>query len=272
MSDEVESAIEEPVDRPFEEEVDIQVGDPEPEAKPEVVTLSPAEFAALKAQGDSAQAIAKGIEGLGNRLGQPQATPQPANTPVQSPEEYYAEHADDMFDKEKAPKIMATYNKMLMEREYGPMFNAQAAALVSTKKELLAARDPLFRKYEAEIEQLVKSQPLGAQLAPDIYDRAWANIRQKHQAEIEEESVNARVDAAVEAALKARGIDPAKPAESKRPEAYTNSASRSNGTAPSSSTKRTVRLPDQATRVKLEKEAQRRGLELNDLLRIKGYM
>lgn len=265
MSDEAEVEVE---DQNPIEEIEIAVG-AEPEAKkPEVVTLSPAEFAALKAQGDSAAAIQKGIEGLGSRLSSPAQAQQPANAPTQTPEEFYAEHADDMFDKEKAPKVMAQYNKMLMEREYGPMFNAQAQALVATKKELLKSKEPLFSKYEAEVENLVRSQPANAQLAPDIYDRAWLAIRQQHQAEIEEDSVKSKIDEAVNARLKELGIDLAKVKSGERPPAYVNSESRSQQA--SGSTKRTIRLPDEATRAKYEREALRRGMDLADLLRTKG--
>jgi hypothetical protein len=269
MADNFETAIEEPSGAQGEE-LDIQIGDAPVETKPDVVTLSPSEFAALKAQGDSAQAIQKGIEGLSSKLGYQAQTQQPVNAPTQTPEEFYAEHADDMFDKEKAPKVMAQYNKMLMEREYGPLFNAQAAALVSTKKELLESRDPLFKKYKSEVEQLVKSQPANVQLNPAIYDQAWEVVKKNHQSEIEEESVSAKVNAAVEAKLKELGIDPSKLKADQRPPAYENSASRSSGSAPSSG-KRTVRLPDEATRAKFEREAAKRGLDLADYLRIKGY-
>jgi hypothetical protein len=192
------------------------------------------------------------------------------NTPVQSPEEYFSEHSDDLFDKEKGAKVMAEYTRRVTEREFGPMFNAQAQALVSTKKELLSAKDANFNKYEAEIEALVKSQSQAVQLQPDIYERAWLTVRQKHQVEIEEESVNSKVNAAVEAKLKELGIDLNKKPENARPAAYVNSEGRS--TPNVASGKRTVRLPDEATKTKLENEAKRRGLDLNDLLRTKGYL
>jgi len=264
MSDNIDEEINVEVDEP---EIDIAVG-PEPEAKPEVVSLSPAEFAALKAQGDSAQAIQKGIAGLGDRLATPQyAPPTPANTPVQSAEEFLAEHSDDLFDKEKAPKLMAEFNKRFVEREYGPVLANMGAQLASAKRELLAARDPQFKKYEAEVDRLVKSQPLGVQAQPDIYERAWLTVKQAHQSEIEDDSINAKVDAR----LKELGIDPAtmKPKVEPRPDAYTNSASRSVGSA--GSTKRTIRLPDEATKKKYEREAAKRGLDLADYLRTKGY-
>jgi hypothetical protein len=272
MSDAIDTSAMDDIPDDVPEELDIQVGDAPPDPAPEVVTLSPAEFAALKAQGDSASAISKGIEKLGERMAYPQAqVPTPVNTPTQSPEEYYAEHADDLFDKEKGAKVMAEFSKRIAERDYGPMVANLGAQLASTKKELLKAKDPMFAKYEKEIDALVASQPANVRSQPDIYDRAWITVRENHRSEIEEETVTAKVNAAVEAALKARGIDPTKPATDARPAAYANSAARSGGAAPAGA-KRTVRLPDEATRIKLENEARRRGMAMDDLLRSKGYV
>ena len=268
MSDEINDNV--PAEIPAEELV-IKVGnEPEDDDKPEVVTMTPAEYAALKAQSDSAAAIAKGIEGLGAKLSTPQApAPMPVNAPVQTPEEFFTEHADDLFDKEKGAKVLGEYVKRVGEREYGGMFSAVSSQLAATKKELLAAKDPQYKKYESEIEALVNAQPPAVRIQPDIYERAWREIRSKHQSEIEEEAITERVNAAVEAKLKELGID-AKGASTTRPAAYVNSEGRSSPTA-SGSTKRTVRLPDEATRQKLEREAKRRGLNIDDLLRTKGY-
>jgi hypothetical protein len=258
-------------DQAQEPELDIQIGEQTPEAKPEVVTLTPAEFAALKAQGDSASAIQKGIEGLSSRINPTYAPPpNTANAPMQTAEEYFTEHSDDLFDKEKGAKVMAEYTKRITEREYGPIINNLSAHFAATKKELLSAKDPMFKKYEAEIEQLVKSQPQNIQLQPDVYDRAWLTVRQKHQAEIEEEGINAKVDERLNAKLKELGIDPSKPKADPRPPAYANSEARSGGSAPSAGRK-TVRLPNEETKQKLEIEARKRGLDMADLLRIKGY-
>jgi hypothetical protein len=264
------------------DDVEVQVDDPgieiaigaEPEAqKPEVVSLSPAEYAALKAQGDSAKAIQDGIANLASGL-RPQPQAQTANTPIQSPEEFFSEHSDDIFDKEKGAKIMAEFTKRVAERDYGPTLAAQAFALSEAKKELLESRDPLFKKYKREVEDLVSTQPPNVRMQPDIYDRAWLTIKQKHSIEIEEESVKSKVDAAVEAKLKELGIDvtKARANANPRPAAYENSASRSsNAGSINGNGKRIIRLPDEATKQKFEREAARRGLELEDYLKIKGY-
>ena len=261
QSDEIEERI--------EPELEIKIGK-EDDDKPEVVTMSPEEFKKLKEAGDSSGAIAKAFEGLSEKLSRPTYVPpaQPVNTPQQTPEEFYAEHADDMFDKEKAPKIMSQYQKMLMEREYGGMFANVSATLSATKKELLAAKDPDFKKYQAEVEELVARQSANVRLLPDVYDRAWHDVRESHREEIESDRVSKKVEELVNAKLKELGIDPEKK-KSDRPPAYENSASSRNG---ASSAKRTARLPDEATRTRLEREAQRRGLDLADLLRSKGYM
>jgi len=266
MANEVENEPEEEA----QEEIEVVVGDVKEEAPATNVTLTSEEFAALKASGDSAKALQLGLEGLSSKL-VPQAQAPAVNAPTETPEEYYAAHADDLFDKDKGGKVLAEYSKRVMEREYGPMFSNVSAQLVATRKELLETRDPMYKKYSSEVEALVKSLPASAQLQPDIYERAWQNVRQKHQPEIEEESVNARVEAAVEKKLKELGIDSKATKGNERPPAYANSAARSGGSAPGSS-KRTVRLPDEQTRVKLEREALRKGLDFNDLLRSKGYV
>jgi len=252
-----------------QEELEVAVG-PEEEKKPDVVTLTPEEFAALKAQSDSAKAIREGIEGLGSRLSQPTVVAPPANVPTETPEEYFAKHADDIFDKEKGAAILAKYNEMVAEKKYGPLLQGLSSSLANTRKELLESRDPHFKRWKGEVEALVAQQPAEVRSQPDIYERAWASVRAKHSAEIETETVDAKVKEAVAAALKEHGIEPGKPAG--RPAAHVNSEGRSAPTVSTGARKVTVRLPDAATRKALEAEAERKGLELSDLLRIKGYI
>jgi hypothetical protein len=251
--------------------VDISVG-PEEEKKPEVVTMTPEEFAALKAQGDSTRAMKEGIADLASKLNAPAPHPMPVNAPTQTPEEFYAEHSDDMFDKEKGGALMAKYTKMVSEREYGPLLRGMSTALSTTRKELLEAKDPHFKRFKGEVESLVAQQPPDVQIQPDIYERAWQTVRAKHSAEIEAESVKSQVDAAVEAKLKELGIDPKNiPAGGMRPAAHVNSEGRSTPSVSSSSRPR-VRLPDAATKQKLEAEALRKGMAVEDLLRVRGYI
>jgi hypothetical protein len=252
-----------------EEGVEIGVG-PEPEVKTEVVTMTPEEFAALKAQGDAARAMREGIEGLSAKLGASQPAPMPINTPSQTPEEYFAEHSDEIFDKEKGAAVLAKHSKMIAEREYGPLLRGMSTSLSNTRRELLEAKDPHYKKYKAEVEALVASQPPEVRIAPDIYERAWQNVRANHAAEIEAASVKEQVDKAVEAKLKELGIDPSKPQG--RPAAHVNSEGRSTPAISSSSTRQRVRLPDAATKTALEAEAKRKGMDIEDLLRVKGYM
>jgi len=263
-----EAAAEENVEETNELQVDVG---PEEEPKPEVVTMTPAEFAALKAQGDSTRAMKESIDGLASKLQAPRTAPVPVNTPTQSPEEFFAEHSDEIFDKEKGAAVLRKYNKMVSEQEYGGLLRGMSSSLANTRKELLEARDPHFKKYKAEVEALVAQQPPDVQIAPDIFERAWVSVRQNHQAEIETETVAKKVDEAVAAKLKELGIDPTKPANV-RPAAHVNSEGRSTLTVPNGSTKPRVRLPDSATEQKLRAEAKRRGLDFEDLLRTRGYV
>jgi len=272
MADNVDNVDDQVVDDSTSDtdDVDIVVG-PEPDKKPDVVTLTPEQFAQLQSQSDTARAVKEGIEGLTSKLYTPQASaPAPVNAPTQTAEEYLAEHGDDLFDKEKAPKIMAEFNKKYAEREFIPVITNLSAQLAATKRELLENRDPMFKKYAPEIEALVRAQPANVQAQPDIYERAWQTVRERHRAEIEEETVNSKVAAAVEAKLKELGIDPTKPTAPARPAAYENSAARSAQSTPNAG-KRTIRLPDEATLKKYEAEALRKGLDIKDLLATKGY-
>ena len=251
-------------------ELEVVVGPEEKlDDKPEVVTMTPEEFAALRASSDSAKAVRDGIEGLASRLA-PQQGPMPVNTPQQTPEEFYAEHSDDLFDKVKGAKVLRQYTKLVSEQEYGPILQNLSTSLSNTRKELLEARDPQYKKYKTEVEQLVASQPPNVRANPDIFEQAWNVVRQRHQAEIEEETVNEKVSKALDAKLKELGIDPSKPAQ--RPAAHVNSEGRSIPQQSTSGTRARVRLPDEATRKSLEAEALRKGMELEDLLKIRGYI
>jgi hypothetical protein len=74
---------------------------------------------------------------------------------------------------------------------------------------------------------------------------------------------------AVDAKLKEFGIDPTKPA---RPAAHTQSEGRSVPTVSTTQARTKVRLPDAATKAKLEAEAKRKGMDIEDLLRTRGYI
>jgi hypothetical protein len=255
-----------------EDDFEITIGEAKSDeaAKPEVVSLSPEEFKSLREQADSSKAIRDGIESLGARMATPVA-PAPANTPEESAEEFFAKHSDEMFDAEKGAALLKEFTTRTMKKELGSVLAGLGSELAQTKRELLEAKDPYFKKYANEIDQLVASQPAEVRAQPNIYAKAWEVVRAKHQVEIEEESVNQKVADAVAAKLKELGIE-AKPNESGgRPAAYQNSAGRATP-APQGSGKTVVHLPNEETRKSLEAEALRRGMELPDLLRSKGLM
>jgi len=258
-------------DEETDDTLQIDVG-PEPPKTAEVVTMTPEEFETLKRQSDSASAVKAGLEGLASKLQAPAPVVQtPVNAPSETPEEYFEKHADEIFDKEKGAAVLRRYNKLVAEQEYGPMLRGLSSALATTRKELLEAKDPHFKKYKVEVDALVAQQSPEVQLAPDIYERAWIAVRQKHQAEIEEETVNDRVGKAVEAKLKELGIDPTKPKADARPAAHVSGEARSTPQI-TTNAKRSVRLPDAATKAKLEAGAKRKGMDLEDLLRVRGYI
>jgi len=255
------------------EGIEIAIG-PEVEKKAEVVTMTPEEFAALKSQGDATKAMKEGIESLASKLGQPQVVQAaPANATQETPEEYFQKHSDDIFDKDKGAAVLKKYNEMVAEQKYGPILRGMSSTLAATRKELLETKDPYFKKYKTEVDQLVAQQPPDVQMQPDIYERAWVAVRQKHQTEIEEETVNEKVLKAVEAKLKELGIDPAKPTAGVRPAAHVQSEGRSTPTiSTGTSPKPKARFPDAATKAALDAEAMRKGVDPEVLYRMRGFI
>ncbi len=252
-------------------ETEIIIGDEKPEEEPkaEVVTLTPEDFAALKAQADSAKAVREGIEGLAGRLTTP-AAPAPANAPTQSAEEFFAEHSDDIFDKEKGPALLKKFTKMVGEQEYGPVLQGLSSSLATTRKELLEARDPHYKKYKSEVEALVASQPPNVRSQPDIYERAWAQVRAQHQAEIEKETIDAKVDEALKAKFKELGIDPEKPQG--RPAAHVSGEGRSIPQVTTGPVRRQARVPDEKTLAEIKAWAMQKGYDLDTALERRGYL
>jgi hypothetical protein len=261
---------------------EVVVGEEEEEKPPaEVVTLTPEEFAALKAQSDSAGALKAGLEGLASKL-QPSQTviQQPANAPQQTAEEFYAEHSDDMFDKEKGPALMKKFMKLASEQEYGGMLRGLSTTLAKTRGELLEAKDPHFKKYKAEVEALIAAQPADVQMAPDIVEKAWFTVRQRHQVEIEEETIStkvaSKVDELVNEKLKALGLDPekVKAAGGVRPAAHVNSEGRSTPSISGggSGGKTKIRYPDEKTRQEVEAYALKKGLDVETVAARRGYV
>ena len=179
-----------------EGELEVAVG-PEPEAKAEVVTLTPEQFAELKASGDSAKAVKEGIEGLASKLAAPQAAPAaPINAPQKTFEEIFEEVSDDLYDKTKGAGAFRKLAKMVGEQEYGPVVTGLSTELAATKKKLLLNEDPYFKKYLSEVDSLIAQQQPAVRNQANIYDLAWAEVRKRHASEIEDDTVTKKVDAA----------------------------------------------------------------------------
>jgi hypothetical protein len=258
VDDDLELEVEVDTEGDERDELEIAVGDEPQEPAPKVDMLEPGELAALRAQADSARAIKEGIEGLASRLA-PQA--QPANSPVQSPEEFMAEHMDDIFDKEKGPKLLAQYQKMVTDREYGPLIQSLSARVGTLTESVIEAQDPIYKDYRDEVRALVKSQPAGVQAMPDVFERAWLTIREKHRDEIEDK----RIEAKVAERIKARDEASA----SVKPPVRINSDARASGGG-GSSQRSVYRFKTEADKRDAEHQAELRGLTLSDYLKGKG--
>ncbi len=256
-----------------EGELEVAVG-PEPVAAAEVVTLTPEQFAELKASGDSAKAVKEGIEGLASKLAAPQAAPAaPINAPGKTFEEIFEEVSDDLYDKTKGAGAFKKLAKMVGEQEYGPVVTGLSTELAATKKKLLLNEDPYFKKYLGEVDSLIAQQQPAVRNQANIYDLAWAEVRKRHASEIEDDTVTKKVDAGIAAKLKELGIDPGKPVVAGRPAAHTGGEGRSTPTVTTSpGAKRTLRVPDAAARAKLENDAARKGVDIETLAKTRGFM
>lgn len=258
---------------PEDAALEVAVG-PEPEAKAEVVTLTPEQFAELKASGDSAKAVKEGIDALASKLSAPQAVAvAPVNAPQKTFEEIFEEVSDDLYDKTKGAGAFRKLAKMVGEQEYGPVVTGLSTELAATKKKLLLNEDPYFKKYLSEVDSLIAQQQPAVRNQANIYDLAWAEVRKRHASEIEDDTVTKKVDAGIAAKLKELGIDPSKPVVAGRPAAHTGGEGRSTPTVTTSpGAKRTLRVPDAAARAKLENDAARKGVDIETLAKTRGFM
>ncbi len=258
---------------PEEAELELVVEGEEkkPEEKPGVEQLTPEQVKELRARADSTKVLADGLAALGAGLNRPVVVQQPPiNSPQETPEEFYEKNADKMFDPKEGAKLMATYTKMVAERDYGPMLQGQARALATANWKLLKGEDPYAKKYASEVEALVAQQNAATQAMPNVYELAWVEVRKKHQSEIDKETIDAKVQEAVTAALKEHGIDLGKPGE--RPAARTTGETSTASRPRPTEGKRTVRIPDAKTKAEIENYARRKLMSIEDVCKSRGYM
>lgn len=176
-------------------------------AKPAKVELSAEEYQALLSGKDSTATLAQGLKELGSVL-----APRPANVQQPQPETYDAKQfEEDLF----VPGKGAAAVQKLLDRTVGQIQGQTAAALQAQSKRILAL-DPRtkdnYARFEKEIEQKVAELPPQYRGLPDIYERVYQDtIIRNHDVLVKEEadkSVQEKIDAAVEAALKAAGVQP----------------------------------------------------------------
>jgi hypothetical protein len=174
--------------------------------QPAGVTLTAAEYEALKREGAQAGAIQAGLEGLASRM-QPVVVNQPAAVAVQETEEERdAKIEEELFARGKGPRAIRT----LAREEARKMVAPALAELLRDSQEqfdvLLEAhpeKGPQLKKYDAEVkEELAKLTP-AQRMLPTSKIKALDRVLQRHGPELEAD----RISRAVDARLKEMGIE-----------------------------------------------------------------
>lgn len=182
-----------------------EVVEPKP-AAPVGVQLTAEQLQELIGKAGGGSAAMQGLEKIVERVGQAQPvqqyTPPP---PVLSGEE---------FEKElfKPGNTAETLKKFIAE-QLAPVQAQQTQALVQQNKELLKLRPETgayFKKYEAEIEQLVRGAPAHVRMQPNVYEQAYQAVMANKQGEIIADQAKKMAEEMVAKALADAGITPKK--------------------------------------------------------------
>lgn len=186
-----------PGEEPVKEEADEQE---------EKITLSKEEYEALRKGTDSTGALLEGFKGLQEAL---KAPSQPVNVQQQvgeSDEDFEKRLEKELFSEGKTGKAV----KEAIQR-YGGGQVSQLMGIISQQNRQIIEMHPekskVFNRYKGEIEGLVKGLPQDQQFHPQVWDYALEQIKAKHRDELDKESIDSQVAAAVEAKLKELGIE-----------------------------------------------------------------
>lgn len=172
------------------------------------VTLSKAELEALKnTKGSGDSSMLEGlISGLKEAI-QPGQGPQVEQQAGESDEDFNKRIVEELFDRDGGGAALQS----AIERYTGKE-KAQLLGIMSEQNkqllELNPKTSPMFEKYGKEIEKKVKELPANQQLHPNAWKWALDQVKLAHADDIQQDSVDKLVQEKVNAALRARGIDP----------------------------------------------------------------
>jgi hypothetical protein len=209
MSDSNDTIVfEEPVDNGYEVEV-LAPGESAPVAptleeaaaalKGNKIELTPEEYQALMAKGDSSAQLGNSLKEMVAKLsGQPAA-----NTPQAVPDTYNPETLEtQMFEAGKSVKTVESIAQRVMAQGQ----SAMAQTIIQQNKKILQL-DPktseLFKQFEGEVEKKIAALPMQYRMMPDIYEKAFQQVMIENQNAVIEMQVKKRVETLMAAGKKA---------------------------------------------------------------------
>ena len=208
---------------------------------------------------DPLEAITKGFKELGEALKDKQTVqPQiPVQKPGESDEEFAERLKEALFSENPLPAL-----KEAVERFTQPVVQQQAYTTMELAKrvmELDPEKGPIFKKYKSEIDAFIKTLPPNVQMNPGVYEYAYKEIYARHMNDIIEEKLKEK-----EEEIRKKVMEELK---------GTQKGTQSQG-AYMTGEPVTKGRPKKRVYVTQEErdEAERRGIPLEDYLRIKGRL
>jgi len=150
--------------------------------------------------------LLEGFKGLQEALKGPAQTVNVQQQVGETDDEFEKRLEKELFSEGKTGKAV----KEAIQR-YGGGQVSQLMGIISQQNRQIIEMHPekstVFNRYKGEIETFVKDLPQDQQFHPQVWDYALEQIKNKHKEDLDKESVDAKVSAAVEARLKELGID-----------------------------------------------------------------
>lgn len=186
---------------------------PEPEAdddgEEDVVKLSKSEYNELMGRQDSTSVLASGLKELKEALSGPETPANVQQQPGESDADFEKRIETELFAEGKSAKAI----REAVQRYGGAPINQLMTMLSQQNKRILRLDEetgPIFKRYETEIENVVKKLPVEQQNHPQVWEYALNQVKENHKGELEQDEISAKVQQGVREALTAMGLDPDK--------------------------------------------------------------
>lgn len=186
------------------------------------VMLSRDEYEQLKRGTDSTSVLADSMKELKEVLS---GQNEPANVqqqPGESDEDFEKRLEQELFADGQSAKAI----KEAVQR-YGGM--GQIMSYISQQNKRLLKLDeesgPIFKRYESEIENVVKKLPPDQQNHPQVWEYALGQVKDRHKDELQSESVEQMVQRRVQEELAKLGVNGQSAGSSKQSGPFVESGS-----------------------------------------------